>query len=176
MYNRPAARQRKRGGRKGARGSLRGDSLLHSVAQMNSRWAVSGDPADVLHQRGEAPLAGSDVAEAFGLLGTYMTTDRLRDFLRAGAIGLAHGCWLTPTFYSACMAPYDLGVNHPTEACVTLDVRTLPALWGPGTSRPSGRFPSVWRGGAIEFFSPQPIDTRFIRAIQLVFPCGDRHL
>ena len=109
-------------------------------------------------------------------MATYTTVDRLAAALRAGRLGkLETGCWLTPTIYSACMAPPDLGVDYPPAFCVIVDVAGIPNVWGPGTSRPSGLFSSTWKGGAIEFFVPHPIDVGTIRAVYPLLPCGDAH-
>jgi hypothetical protein len=141
-----------------------------------SPWHIAPDPADILHHNGVPALTGAQVARAFGLLATYTTADRLPVFLAAGAIGNPRwGCWLTPTIYPACMAPPDLGMNYPADFCIVVDVDGLPEVWGPGTSRPSGGFPNTWKGGAIEFFVPQPIHVGLIRAVHPLQPCGDGH-
>lgn len=154
---------------------MRSDSLARSLIWRRSPWPVSPDPADILYRAGEPAVPGAEVARAFGLLACYMTLDRLQEFLQAGTVGRAYGCWLTPTAYAACLAPYNLGVNSPADACVLLDVSEVTELWGPGTSRPSGTFPGIWRGGAVEFFSPRPIDSGFIRDVCEILPCGDSH-
>jgi len=138
-----------------------------------SRWsgAVSPLPAYDLYLRGDPPVSGSQVADAFGMLAHYTTRDAYRLIQQAGCIGLGLGCWLTPTGYAACMAPYNLGLSSPRDIGLLIDVRDMP-LWGPGMSAPSGLHSLVWRGGAIEFFSPQSLGLERARLVPI---CGDCH-
>jgi hypothetical protein len=156
--------------------TLRGDRLLYEAVSRRSPWPIQADPADLLWRNRHPSLAGSAVATAYGLLAMYTTATRLTTFLGVGALGNpAYGCWLTPEAHSACMASPNLGINHPADFCILVDVRSIPAIWGPGTSRPSGNFTGTWRGGAIEFFVPQPIDVTLITSVSTVEPCGDCH-
>jgi len=86
---------------------------------------------------GEA-LSGGQVAEKYGLLAHYATSDALRRYLEGDAIGGGYGgCWLTPTIYAACMAPYTLGLAAPKDVCLLVDVTDVAELWSPGTAPPA---------------------------------------
>jgi hypothetical protein len=122
---------------------------------------------------GTPPVTGAEVADAFGLLSHYTTWDHLAQILNVGAIGGSHGCWLGTTPYGACVAPYNLGLASPRELCLLVDVRTLPQLWGPGTCAPSSQYRTIWRGGGIEFFSPNPLPFNLVKQVCEIFPCGD---
>jgi hypothetical protein len=136
--------------------------------------SISALPALELFRRGDPPLSGSDVANAFGSLAHYTTRDNLVLIRRSGFIGPG-GCWLTPTGYSGCMVPYDLGLNAPRDICLVVDVRALAALWGPGTAAPSGTSGPIWRGGGIEFYSRDPIDFKHVVLLAACEGCGDAH-
>lgn len=152
---------------------MRHDSLARAFDARRSRWPVASVPADELWRRGNPAVRGQDVSDAFGQLAMYTTTDRLSDLVAMGAIG--PGCWLTPTSYAACMAPYDLGLNAPRDVCLLIDVSRIGALWGPGSSRPSGRFPTIWQGAAIEFYCPTTVDFTYVHQVLRPLPCGDTH-
>jgi hypothetical protein len=116
------------------------------------------------------------VADRYGLLSHYTIWQGLTLALDTGSVGGPQGCWLTPTPYAGCVAPYDLGLNTPRDVCLLVDVSELVQLWGPGMAAPSGLHPSIWRGGALEFYSPFPIEfTRVRRVVIGVDTCGDTH-
>lgn len=96
--------------------------------------------------------------------------------LDRGALGGDYGCWLTPTPYAACMAPYNLGLNTPRDVCVLIDVSDIVEVWGPGTIPPSNQYPDTWRGGGIEFYTPTPIRLAAVREVIELAPCGDTHV
>lgn len=157
---------------------MRNDNLARELDywRWGGRGNISPFPAEELWRAGMSPVSGRKVASSYGLLAHYLTWDALVWVIEQGAIGGSQGCWLTPTPYAACMAPYDLGLNTPRNVCLLVDVSDLPELWGPGTSPPSGRYPAVWQGGGVEFFSTAPIDLGHIRDFQEIAPCGDSHL
>ena len=130
-------------------------------------------PAEDMYKRGDQPVSGARVANAYGFLSHYTTLTRLSQMIQAGQIGGNAGCWLTPTPLAACMAPYDMGLNTPSGVCLVIDVRDVPALWGPGTAPGSTAYRAIWRGGAIEFYSPQPLSTALITRVYEIEPCGD---
>jgi hypothetical protein len=140
-----------------------------------SRWqlGVSPYPAVDLRGLGTLPVPGSQVARAYGLLAHYATWDHLLNYLDAGEIGPS--CWLSPTAYSACMVPYGLGLPTPRDVCLLVDVSQVGDLYGPGTCPASIRHPFLWRGGGIEFYSPQPISIAFVKEVVELEPCGDTH-
>jgi hypothetical protein len=153
--------------------AVRHDSLLRRLDR--ERWSsdLSPFPADELWRSGRPPVSGEEVANTYGLLAHYTTLDALEWIRQMDAI--SPRCWLTPTTYAACMSPYDLGLNTPRDVCLLVDVRSVPQLWGPGTSRPSSHFPMIWAGGAIEFFSDSPISFSNVRRAIRIEPCGDMH-
>jgi len=109
---------------------------------------------------------------SYGLLVHYTTQEVLLAIFDYGAIG--PGCWLTPAAYAACLMPYDLGLDSPRDACLLIDVSTIPRLWGPGTAARSQRYPWQWSGGGIEFYCQDSIPVDRVRRVLPVAPCGDR--
>lgn len=89
----------------------RADSLALALGQRPG-IAVSLLPAQVLYSQGFPSLPGAQVTQQYGLL-AYYTTAAFLPVLLATGMGASGGCWLTPTPYAACMAPYDLGINTP---------------------------------------------------------------
>ena len=146
------------------------DDNLAKVLDEQRGLSVSPLPANQNRQ-----VSGQTVADTYGLLAHYTTWEALAWMLETGSIGGDAGCWLTPTPYAACMAPYTLGLNSPRAVCLLVDVRHLPALWGPGTSPPSGRYPTIWLGGGIEFLSPGPVPFEHVQRVIEIRPCGDTH-
>ena len=69
------------------------------------------------------PVSGREVADRYGLLAHYTQWRYLPLMIQAGAIHA--GCWLTPTPYAECMAPYNLGLNSPREVCLLIDASQL---------------------------------------------------
>lgn len=131
-------------------------------------------PARDMLDLGHAPFEGGTVAGDWGPLLHYTTEALLPDIVEAGQIGNP-GCWLTPTAYASCMTPYDLGLPGPRDLCLVVDPSVLPNLWGPGTSPPSPTHPASWRGGGVEFFSPDPVPLDAVERIIYLAPCGDTH-
>jgi len=149
--------------------AMRDDNLAKALDERRG-LSVQPLPADQM-----VPIPGHQVADTYGLLAHYTTWEALRWMLESESIGGDAGCWLTPTPYAACMAPYTLGLNTPRTVCLLVDVRQVSALHGPGTSPPSGRYPTIWLGGGIEFFSPHPIPFNYVRRVFEIRPCGDMH-
>jgi hypothetical protein len=143
-----------------------------------TRWGggalgVSPLPAAELFRSGSAPVPNADVAAKYGVLAHYVTWDMMLQYSRAGALGGTHGCWLTPTPYSACLVPYALGLFGPKEFCLLVRIDDpVVQLWGPGTA-PPGRHPSVWRGGGIEFYSAVSIPLSLVTEVVPIETCGD---
>lgn len=139
------------------------------------RWGgVAGlRPAEDMYKRGDPAVSGVRVASAYGFLSHYTTLGRLAQMLQIGQIGGNAGCWLTPTTFAACMTPYDIGLDTPRNMCLLVDVGSVPALWGPGTAPASRTHPAIWRGGGLEFFSPQPLSTSLITRVYEILPCGN---
>ncbi len=152
------------------------DSRLARVldARRSGSLIVRDEAAkDLREALNHPPVTGLDVAEQFGLLVHYVNAARLPLIFASGQIGNPE-CWLTPTPYASCMSSYDLGLPSPRSACLLLDVSEVGRLWGPGTCPPSNLHPDVWRGGGIEFYSPDPISTAYVRHIvRRLKPCGD---
>lgn len=143
------------------------------------RWGQQGQqvfqlPAEDVYKLGYPPVSGAQVANAYRFLAHYTTLARLAQMLQAGQIGGSAGCWLTPTDLAACMVPYDLGLNTPRDVCLLIDVGKVADLWGPGTIPGSTAYRTIWRGGGIEFYSPQPLNTALILRVWVIEPCGDR--
>ena len=119
------------------------------------------------------PVSGREVADRYGLLAHYTQWRYLPLMIQAGAIHA--GCWLTPTPYAECMAPYNRGLNSPREVCLLIDASQLTSLWGPGLTPPSTLHPSMWRGGSIEFYSTDPVPFAAVTTVIELEPCGDEH-
>ncbi len=151
---------------------MRDDALADFLVRQ--RLAPSPMPARDLHDLGHAPVTGADAVGGYGQLVHYTTEALLPDLVEADQIGNP-GCWLTPTPYASCMTPYDLGLPGPRDLCLVVDAGVLGNLWGPGTCPPSPTNPGVWRGGGVEFFSPDPVPFSAVRAIIRIRPCGDAH-
>jgi hypothetical protein len=119
-------------------------------------------------------LDGATVYAEFGLLLHYSNSASLALIRSAGQLGASdRGLWLTPLALAACIAPYDLGLEDPRDIAFVVDPRPLSILWGPGIAAPSFRNGPVWRGGGLEFFSPQPIPFGAIMDVVEIDPCGD---
>ena len=144
------------------------DQALPQVLD-REKWQghISPLPAVEMYQDQYPPVSGKRVAEVYGLLAHY-TKWSLVNLLMTDGIGITKGCWLTPTERNGCYAPYELGVDSPRDVCLLIDVKGV-ELWGPGTSPPSTQFGDIWRGGGIEFFSPEPLDFSLVRKV--VYPC-----
>ncbi len=122
-------------------------------------------------------MSGSLAASRYGLMVHYTTAVHAGLIRDSGAVGvLGSGAWLTPTAYSACMASPNLGLDSPRDLVLVLDVSGADEIWGPGTSVNSAAFPSVWRGGGIEFYLPSPLalSGSLVDVIDLE-PCGGGH-
>jgi hypothetical protein len=140
--------------------------------------AVSKLPAEDLWNQSFPlqPLSGKKVASAYGPLAHYTRRARVAQMKQSGVVGQKDtALWLTPIAYSACMAPYDLGLPSPRDVCLLIDVASLQALWGPGTCPPSDTYPDVWQGGGVEFYCPATTLIAFdlVVAILPLSPCGD---
>ena len=140
-----------------------------------ARWPapVSPDSAHNLMLRGSRPLTGRQIAARFGYLAHYLSATTLPAVVAQASIGGPGGTWLTPTPYAGCIAPYDLGLRTPRDLCMLVDVRRLARIWGPGTAVSSNLHPTIWRGGAMEFFVRGPIPIQYVRALIRLHTCGD---
>jgi hypothetical protein len=150
---------------------MRDDALAYALDE--NRFGVSPDTAWDMYNAGQDAVTGADVARAYGLLAHYINRDRLALIIQSDRIG--PGCWLTPTAYAACITPYNLGLDSPRNMCLLIDVSELPRLWGPGKCGASGFRPNIWRGGGIEFFTPDPVPFGSVRHIIELETCGDEH-
>lgn len=151
---------------------MRSDQLARLMSAMN--LPVSKASAVDMLRRGVGSLSGAEVADSYGLLAHYTRSDLLHLIHASGQIGHP-GLWLTPTAYSACMAPYNLGLDTPCDTCLLINVRNVEELWGPGTTPGSLAHSGIWQGGGIEFFCPQPIPLSAVVDTQMVEPCGGGH-
>lgn len=104
-------------------------------------------PAATLRQRGESSVTGSSLAGRFPTMCHYTGIDSLAWIKRHG---IRPNTWVSPTGYSACAAPYSLGLYDPKDLVVLIDTNLIPELWGPGPA-PPGIFSEVWSGGGMEF-------------------------
>jgi hypothetical protein len=163
---------------RGALLTFRQDNLSRAFDRVRASTlpSVSAIPALKMFSSGQPAVSGKDVARVYGLLAHYTSRKYLRAIWAAGSIGHSLGCWLTPTAYAACLAPYNLGINSPRDVCLLVDVQTISWLWGPGTASGSKGFKGLWKGGAVEFFSPDPIEFRYVKNVYRILPCGDPHL
>lgn len=152
---------------------MRANSLAKRFDE--GRWpqAVPADSAHDLMLRRVRPVAGRQVASRYGLLAHYLAATTLPAVVAQAALGGPGGTWLTPTPYAGCVAPYDLGLRSPRDLCMLVDVSRLARMWGPGTAIPSNLFPTIWRGGAMEFFVPGPVPLQYVRAVIRLHTCGD---
>lgn len=118
-------------------------------------------------------LRATKVARLYGPLLHYTTAPVLRLIIAAGELGRPNaGVWLTPSPYSACLAPYELGLYSPRDVCLLIDTSGIPGLYGPAMAAPSSTA-RLWRGGALEFFSPSPISLDHVLEAVEVGTCGD---
>lgn len=152
---------------------MRANSLARRFDQ--GRWpqTVPPDSAHDLMVRRMRPVTGRRVASRFGLLAHYLSATTLPAVVARATLGGPGGTWLTPTPYASCVAPYDLGLRSPRDLCMLVDVSRLARMWGPGTATPSNLFPTIWRGGAMEFFVPGPVPLQYVRAAIRLHTCGD---
>jgi len=156
------------------RAAMRSDSLARTLDER--RWSNPVEDRPALDLIGHGPSAtGQEVAARYGLLAYFLQAMGLPLVLEQGFIGGPGGTWLTPTPYPGCLAPYDLGLNTPRDLCMLVDVSTLDQLWGPATADRSASHPTIWRGGAIEFFYHGPIRLDHVREVIHLHPCGDTH-
>lgn len=126
-------------------------------------------------------VTGQHIREVYGQL-YYYTSQSIFDryISMAGSIGRTGwdgGAFLTPTLYVADIAPYNLGLRTPVSLCIVIRLPDNWELWGPATSNhhPKCRWPDVWEGGAIEFYSPRPIPLDYASDPFDLEPRGDRH-
>lgn len=158
---------------------MRNDNLARALD--HSRWPCStlpSLPAIELYNRRESRVTGKEVAQTYGVLAHYTTWYWLERMISTGRIGGKDGCYLTPTPYAACMAPYNLGLDSPRELCLLINVSQLSELYGPGIADPdiNVKAPGIWLGGAIEFFYSGPLNFfDVVMQVHEIAPCGDRH-
>lgn len=130
-------------------------------------------PAEQQYRDGTPGLTGAQVASSHPLLLHYTQTEHLITILHNG--GISTGAWLSPSSYTGCMCPYDLGLPSPRDVVLVVEAARLDQLWGPGTSGPSDEHPELWRGGGLEYFVPGGIPLGAIADVLAVDPCGDEH-
>lgn len=135
---------------------------------------------DAIFGKPSPPLAGTEVAETYGLLAHYTTQYGWEVINEIG--GVSSGCWLTPAISAACMVPYNLGLDSPRDVCLIVDVSSVSELWGPSTIPASRNHPKIWHGGGVEFYIPRTgvrdgfsILTEHIRAKLDCSPCSGNH-
>ena len=130
-------------------------------------------PAIDLVFAGTAPRTGDEVNRLYGPLLHYTTAPVLRLLIAAGEIGRPNaGVFLTPSPFSACLAPYELGLDSPRDVCLVINTCGIEELYGPASAPPSSHA-RLWRGGAIEFFTPAPSSlSQVVEALE-VGTCGD---
>lgn len=123
---------------------------------------------------------GADIARVFPVLLAYLRHDAYMRYVAppGGQLsGRSGNCYLTPTYYSASMAPVNLGLAGPVDVCLVIDTARIPVLIGPGTApaHPNAPFSGLWSGGGIEFRSPSPIPNSHIVDVLSLQPFGERH-
>ncbi len=145
----------------------------HGQAIRNPAIGVHPLPATDLVFANVAPRTGDEVNDLYGPLLHYTTAPVLRLIIAAGQVGRpGAGVFLTPSPFPACIVPYELGLDSPRDVCLVVNTRRLPKLYGPASAGPSSHA-RLWRGGAIEFFTPSPIPlTHVLEAVE-VGTCGD---
>lgn len=153
---------------------MRNDELARTLDERRWLSAIPAIPAADHARMGLPSVTGADVAARYGLLVHYTQWRYLPLMVQAGAIRAQ--CWLTPTPYSECIVPYNLGLDSPREVCLLVDVSSLRTLWGPALIPPSSLHPTIWRGGGIEFFSADPLPLTCVKDVIELAPCGDEHL
>jgi hypothetical protein len=156
--------------------TMRNDSVARLLDARRNIQPVQMLAAEDMYRLSFPPVPGGTVARTYGLLIIYVSSQALPLIVQNQAVGRpGYGCWLTPTPYASCLAPYDLGLPSPRDFCLLVDVAGIAALWGPGTAPPSRTYPMLWKGGAVEFFAPNPIPIGTIRGAIQIMPCGDTH-
>ena len=148
------------------------DDLAEKVdlLRLERKLDVDSSPADELWARYADSVSGTVLKELYGVLLHYTSIDHVESINTAGIGRPGRGCWLTPSTYSACVAPYRLGLRSARDMCVMVDVSSLPEIWGPGTSRAGN---SIWTGGGIEFYYPGLIPAQCIVGFSEINSCGD---
>lgn len=164
---------------------LHGDQL--SKLLVTKQRPVPRESAADMYARNAKPMSGAEVTEAYGLLVHYTRWSVLSLIANSEEIGIrgassgtgtSGGVWLSPSVYPACMVPYNLGLESPRDVCVVLDVSRVSELWGPGTIPPSMKHHSIWQGGGVEFYCPEPIPFSAPTLVDVVGvePCGGGHV
>lgn len=152
---------------------MRANSLTKQFDRARWPGAVPPDSALDLMVRGARPVTGRQIASRYGLLAHYLPSTALPAIVAQASIGGPGGTWLTPTPYAGCVGAYDLGLRSPRDLCMLVDVSPIRHMWGPGTAIPSNLYPTIWTGGAVEFFVPDSIPLRLVHAVIRLHACGD---
>lgn len=143
--------------------------------RLTGKIDLDGEPAEELWRLDEDEtdmVTGAQVAAVFGPnLIHYTLATHLPSIRREGQVGLeGRGLWLTPSPYAGCQAPYNLGLRSGINVCLTINIESVDALWGPGTA---GQGAAPWPGGGIEFYCPHPLPTHLVTSYRLLESCGD---
>lgn len=154
---------------------MRNDNLARRLSAVRWPASVSRLPAAQLWRLDYPPSTGTEIARAFGPLVHYTNENGFEWIQLTGHIGGPGGCWLTPTGYAACMVPYNLGLRSPRDRCLLIDVSGIDSLWGPGTAPRSDVHANLWKGGGVEFFTPEPVPVENVIRTFHLQPCGDIH-
>lgn len=119
------------------------------------------------------PLSGVNVDDQYGRLAHYTRWAQMPFIYASGELG--PGSWLSPTVYSACMVPYNLGLPSPRDTVLIFNVKGVSELWGPGRAPGSPQYPDIWEGRGIEFYCPDPISLSALERVWRLEPCGGGH-
>lgn len=156
-------------------GDFRADSLADLLDAHRGGQRRSPEGADKLAAKGDtlSETSGRKVQAKYGMLLHY-TRALFKDSINK--LGLYPGAYLTPTPYSACVAPCALGLPLPTNLVVLVKPgRIRTPLYGPALARQSrlADAKELWPGGGIEFLSPHAVPRSAIVGIVEVGSCGD---
>ncbi|MFG3062312.1 hypothetical protein ACGFYM_27585 [Streptomyces sp. NPDC048231] len=146
---------------------------IDAFAEMLDREAhsISKLPAIAIREDPESKAqTGAEVAKRHPFMCHYTGIDWLNWIKKNG---IRADAWVSPTTYSACLAPYRLGLYDAKDIAVILETAQIPLLWGPGTA-PPGIFNKVWTGGGIEYqLGPSGAPESSILHVLPLEPCGD---
>lgn len=149
------------------------DAVHERVDVLQSRGAgIEISPWPAIHLFWNAPaIDGAKVFETYGLLYHWTTRAHHAAIEETGlAPGQSGGVYLTPSRYSAYLAPYRLGLMNARDVCIGVDVSPIQQLWGPGKAP---NCVPVWNGGGLEFFCAEPIPAEQIRSVTAYDVCGE---